>query len=317
MNSLPSLTLRSLGLPLLVLGMSGAGSAADLYWDANGATTTATGGTAVWNTASTWRDSSATGTLQNWADGNAAVFGGTAGTVTLSSSVSVSQLKLTTTSYIVGATTDTTNSISFSGSYSDSVRAIDGNVANATIRAKITGTINGGLVVFNGSNITAPGSAGRLSIENTANDFVGDITVLGGNLSANSAAMGATANKVILRGGALFVSNGAGTNTTTFNRNIAVDASSGIGTTVASSGIQTLELSGVITGSANLTRYASLTGTGAASKVVLSGDMSGYSGIFNNMAGDVVVQTSAASAGKWVLGGPSGSRGGACGSRRQ
>jgi fibronectin-binding autotransporter adhesin len=40
-------------------------SAADYYWDANGATA-GTGGPGTWTTANTWRANSSTGTLGNW-----------------------------------------------------------------------------------------------------------------------------------------------------------------------------------------------------------------------------------------------------------
>ena len=68
--------------------------AADLYWDANGGTT-GTGGNGTWSTANTWRNGSSTGTLQSWVDGNNAILGGTAGTVTISTAVNANQVKAT------------------------------------------------------------------------------------------------------------------------------------------------------------------------------------------------------------------------------
>ena len=62
--------------------------AADLYWDANGATA-GTGGTGSWNTtANLWRNGSETGSLQAWSAGNVAVLGGTAGTLSMGSPTS-------------------------------------------------------------------------------------------------------------------------------------------------------------------------------------------------------------------------------------
>ena len=89
---------------------------------------------------------------------------------------------------------------------------------------------------------------------NAANDFTGDVTMLAGNLSAG-AVLGGPANKLILKGGALFVSGGA-VATTTFGRNIEVSAASGIGTNATVSGVQALQLTGTLSGSGNLTRYA-------------------------------------------------------------
>lgn len=78
-------------------------TAADLYWDADGDTSAATGGTANWSTAGLWRIGTSTGPLQTWADANAAFLGGTAGTITLNTSGSVnispSSLNVTATGY--------------------------------------------------------------------------------------------------------------------------------------------------------------------------------------------------------------------------
>src|SRR5205085_2238849 len=71
---------------------------ASLFWDADGATTTATRGTGTCITASTWRLGSATGTLQNWVDGSDAFLPQTAGTITISSAVSASSLSFSNTS---------------------------------------------------------------------------------------------------------------------------------------------------------------------------------------------------------------------------
>jgi len=81
-----------------------------LYWDANGATA-GTGGTGDWNTTdtTTWRNGSAGGTQQAWVNQNNAVFGGTAGTVTLKENITVGNgsvgdiLKFDTWNYIVNA----------------------------------------------------------------------------------------------------------------------------------------------------------------------------------------------------------------------
>ncbi|MES2593851.1 MAG: autotransporter-associated beta strand repeat-containing protein [Verrucomicrobiota bacterium] len=82
-----SLFLRSWQLVALVwLFAVASGIGQTLYWDQNGATA-GTGGTGNWGTASTWRLSSDTGTLQSWDNGGAAtaVLGGTGGTITVGS----------------------------------------------------------------------------------------------------------------------------------------------------------------------------------------------------------------------------------------
>jgi fibronectin-binding autotransporter adhesin len=66
-----------------------------LYWDANGATA-GTGGTGNWLaggvTPNVWRNGSSTGTLQTWAASSRPVFGGTAGTVTISGTGGVGRI---------------------------------------------------------------------------------------------------------------------------------------------------------------------------------------------------------------------------------
>ena len=80
-------------LTSLILLCGAQAQAIDFYWDANGATTAATGGTGNWNTtANLWRSGSDTGTLGPWANGNSAILGGTAGTLTTNSAVQVNQI---------------------------------------------------------------------------------------------------------------------------------------------------------------------------------------------------------------------------------
>lgn len=50
--------------------------ASDLHWDVDGDTTAATGGSGAWNLSDNfWRDSSTTGTLAPWTNGNVARLG--------------------------------------------------------------------------------------------------------------------------------------------------------------------------------------------------------------------------------------------------
>lgn len=81
--------------PLIIWsGLATSASATDLFWDADGASSAATGGTGTWDTTSSlWRATTNTGTLQAYTNTNpspvVAQFGGTAGTVTLSGTVNV------------------------------------------------------------------------------------------------------------------------------------------------------------------------------------------------------------------------------------
>ncbi len=57
-------------------------TAQDLFWDANG-TDPGTGGSGTWTDSNTWRSGADDGPLGDWVDGRNAVFGGTAGSVSI------------------------------------------------------------------------------------------------------------------------------------------------------------------------------------------------------------------------------------------
>lgn len=306
--------------------------ATDLYWDADGDTTAATGGPGTWQTSNTWRSGSDVGSLGNWVDGtspfNTAVFGGAisnsppAYTVTLANSVNVNlnQLKIIAsgtngTFTLVGPTTaPNTSTIAFGGSYSSATPTIDASTLNSavsvTINAKMTGTIaSGGLYIkannplFDGYN-TNSGLASRIYLTaSTANDFTGDITIDGGSLLSLSN-MGNAANKITLtNGGGLFGNSG-----TTVNyeiaRDIIVSASGGaIGSnSSAALAVVTTKLARnkSISGSGNLSRYQSTANVGTE-EVWLFGDMSGYTGTFENFRGITQLRTTSPSGGVWKL----------------
>lgn len=336
-------TLAGLALPVIFLNLAGHATAAELYWDGTAANIATDGDGIATFVAGTWSTS-----VANWDQGPALahvawnnanpdspVFSGpgapgagtgntgTARVVTLGSTMSVNQFKILyhgaglNDTYSIGVTpVSNLYTISFGGTYSDTHPAIDASGGkNNTWYAKTTGTINGGLVIAHGSNITTPGASGRLYIANPANDFTGDITVLSGNLhvqsDGNSTAtptalatnLGNAANKVILKGGALFASNGAAI-TQTFNRTLEVAAASGIANNAATAGLQVMQFKGPISGPGNLTRYASITGS-ASSEVRLQSDLSGYTGLFENTGGILTVQATATSGGSWKISGGS------------
>jgi autotransporter-associated beta strand protein len=295
-------------------------SAADLFWD-GGTTNIATDGdgapsflAGTWSTAIANWDQGAGLAHVPWNNGDTAVFGGTpVNTIrvtTLASSVDVAQIKIVTGGtgnfrHDIGVAADSTNAITFSGTYNDSNPAIDASGAlNNNFPAKVTGTPSGGMVIKHGSNITTPGSTGRFALTNPACDFVGDVIVTGGNLSTGSQ-FGNAANKLVLKGGALFVSNG-GAVSLTFARNIEVATASGLACNAASSGLQVLDLTGTITGSAPFTRYSSVAGS-AISEVRFSGNMAGFTGTFENSGpaatSIATVQTTVPSGGAWKLSG--------------
>lgn len=300
-------------------------AAADLMWD-GGTANIATNGDALstytsgtWNAALTNWDAGSGVAHAAWTNGNSAVFAGIFGsgtkTVTVGANVTVNQIKVNTGStganrYDIGASaTQNDFAISFGGTYDDANPAITGTATgflNTNFNAKVTGNLSasGGLVVKHGSNITTPGTSGRFNFTNTNNDFIGDVVVAGGNYAANSATLGNAANKIVLRGGALFISGG-GAVTSTLTRNVDVAAASGLATNAATAGLQTMELSGAITGAGTLTRYAATSGS-ATSEVRFSGDMSGFTGTYESAGSAATlttIQTTATSGGIWKLSG--------------
>jgi autotransporter-associated beta strand protein len=327
-NRFISLPIATLATGLLLACAASTISAADRWWDTgtvdiatngDGASGNASGAAALgtWNT-----------TIKNWDQGaglahlawdngaiDTAIFGGTQANtirvITLGSSMTVKQIRIITGStgnfrYDIGVAADTTNAITFGGPpYSDALPQIDASGAgNNNFPAKVTGdyTASGGLFITHGSNITTPGSSGRFALTNTGCDFVGDMVMLSGNLSIGTQ-LGNAANKLVLKGGALFISGGSAV-TSVFARAIHVASNSGLATNAATAGLQVMDLTGAITGSAELTRYVAVAGS-ASSEVRFSGDMSGYSGTFvqngPSATSIATIQTTVQSSGAWKV----------------
>jgi autotransporter-associated beta strand protein len=101
-------------LPAICLTIAPA-LAGDLYWDANGSAD-GTGGTGDWNKIdSFWRADTDTGTLRTWTDGNAAILGGTSGTINLNSgNVSPTSLQVDTSGFKI-TTSANSRSLEVSG----------------------------------------------------------------------------------------------------------------------------------------------------------------------------------------------------------
>ncbi len=142
-------------------------AAPQLYWDPTATNTSAGGGTGTWNTASWWN----TTTDVAWSNGSDANFGGVAGTVTLSASLSAADLNFTTAGYTVTGT-----SLALTGG------TVTMGVTSGTIASVIMGTA--GLRVNGGGNLWTSGS-------NTVSGGVfvnsGSLTINGGGNSSAGA----------------------------------------------------------------------------------------------------------------------------------
>ena len=172
--------------------------AATFYWDdtigtLNGASD---GGTGAWTVgASGWESGLA---AVNWADGNDAVFGGTAGTVTLGGTISALSATFDIANYIldVGANTLTlSNGTSGTQAGSSTIKLNGGKLitnAGSTVASIINLGSSGGILAGGAGNygtfsgkITG-GTAGTSSLtisgghtilDSTANDFLGNIEI--------------------------------------------------------------------------------------------------------------------------------------------
>jgi fibronectin-binding autotransporter adhesin len=143
-----------------LLAFSSASYAQTLYWDANGEDS-GTGGTGNWSDPGTWRSGSAEGTPGDWTDNSPAVFGGTGGTVTLTTGVTVNGMDFTAGGYTL---TGNTLTLATSGIFA--------NTGTTTISSLIAGSA--------GLNKTG---AGTLTINGSnANTFTGGLAFRGGLL---------------------------------------------------------------------------------------------------------------------------------------
>ena len=311
----------------LLLSATIAASAADLYWDADGDTTAATGGPGIWHTTNTWRDGSDIGTLGDWADGtspyqhrslrrNATAAGNMALKATSPSTKSNSSSAPT----VARRTTTRLNrlgfrgTITFGGTYDSTTPAIDASgLANvtggATVTAKITGTIIGGLYIKANNNMFAGYTTGTLRPDlsrerpSTISSATSPSTAA---VSCTWSSLGDPANKIILsrrwplrqcqhrRG----PTTSPATSKSPRRRDWEV-----LPEEPTMAVIMKLAAGKTISGSGNLTRYrsASALGSGCKEEVWLLGDMSGYTGTFENNKGDTLIQTAATSAGAWKL----------------
>ncbi len=175
-----------LGTTAIVLVVAGSPEAhgAALQWDANGATA-GSGGTGTWNTSSAlWFNGS---TYQAWSNaaGNDAVFGGTAGTVTLSTGITVHNFQFDTTGYTV-----TGNTLTLTG-------------ATPTVSVVSGGTATIGSVLAGANSLTQAGP-GTLVLTGT-NTYSGGTTISGGTLPiGNGGTGGSVAGNIVDNGALIF-----------------------------------------------------------------------------------------------------------------
>jgi autotransporter-associated beta strand protein len=186
--------------------------ALDYYWDANGAAAN-TGGTGTWATANTWRDSTDTGALGNWVDGNTAIFGGTAGTTTVGANVAVKGMTFNVANHVVGGTAKvnfgTGGNINF-GTTTNGIKLAAPLAGTVTI-ALVAGNLTGATTAFIKANspdllsVTLSGNDPNAN-RNVILDHVGAFGPDGASVTISNALLGLGA----LTGDVIGSTNGSG-----------------------------------------------------------------------------------------------------------
>ncbi len=136
----------------------------NLYWTSNGTTL---GGIAAWDSSGlNWSSSNTSVAGAAWTAGKTAIFGGTAGTVTIGSAITAGGLTFSTTDYALASGPG--------GSLATASISVDSGLS-ATVSATLTGTAGLG-----------KGGAGTLILSGTANDYSGSTSVAEGTLQAGA-----------------------------------------------------------------------------------------------------------------------------------
>jgi len=184
-------------LSALLVVSAGTAQAVSLTWDADG-TLPVDGGTGTWDTStSLWYNGSAYVAWVN-VNNDTAVFGGTAGTVTLGAPITVGGLQFNTTAYALDASS---NALTF-GATNNSI--VLNNIAAATITGAVGGSGNVALTAAN------PTTAGTLTLNGTSTGgWSGTTTINAGATMALAASNQALLNTtgITLNGGGLTLTN--------------------------------------------------------------------------------------------------------------
>src|ERR1051326_1249006 len=249
-TSMPRSTVRC-GMRLAVIALAAllvlphaALAQTNLTWDANGAAA-GTGGTGTWDTATAlWFNGTAFVPWTNVAFDNA-IFGGTAGTVTVTGTLTIHNITFNTAGYTLSAGTLT----------------LGGTLP--TIDMTVTATINSSITGTSGLSKTGTGTL----VLGGANTYSGTTTIGGGTLQiGNGGTTGTLGTGAVVNNGALVV-----------NRSNAITVSNAISSTgsVLLTGGGTLTLSGSNTYSGSTTVSSGILQTvnnGAGTGTVTLGD---------------------------------------------
>ncbi|HYD85192.1 MAG TPA: autotransporter-associated beta strand repeat-containing protein, partial [Opitutus sp.] len=229
-----------------------------LYWDGNG-TTGGTGGTNTWTTSTStanrrWRADSATGTLGSWSNSSPtdyAVFGGTAGTVSWASNISVRRITFTVSGYTLARTSNTLTLVTDG--------FIDTGSFNATISGPMAGTV--GMTKLGSGTLTLSGASTYTGVTSINAGVLAVSSLANGGNNSNIGKSTSDAANLVLNGGTLRYTNTNAASTT--NRLFTLGA--GGGTLDASAtGALTFSNTGAIAYTGTGNRTLTLTGSSTA-----------------------------------------------------
>ncbi|CAM2949203.1 autotransporter-associated beta strand repeat-containing protein [Rariglobus hedericola] len=189
-------SLHPLSLVLLSAITALSAHAANLAWSPSGtfggtvSAPTGSGGAGTWDTTSAFWSNSSGVVAWNNANGDTAIFGGTAATVTLGSDITVNDITITPASYVIARDTGNAFSLNVTGTIT--------NANAATITAKLSGS----------SGLTKSG-IGTLGLFGTvANTYTGNTVINAGTLQPRANGALPTGTTVII---------GTGTNVATLD----------------------------------------------------------------------------------------------------
>ncbi len=273
--------LRTTALPLVVLSgisvsipLASEALAADAYWDTVPNNAAIDGGTGAWNT-SNWTDAADSGPGVTWVAGDTAIFGGTAGTVTVSGTEQIAGLTFNTDGYVISGGTLDINGAS----------AILSATGTATISSAIQDTggspgtvqISNGTIVFSGTNtytgLTTVSSGAAVNVTGTS---TGSITVSSGGALNHDG----TINSSVFNSGTTTLAGNVGGTVTQANGSTTVDGDPTVtGAVLVSGGTFTVNAIQNLTASTSFTTSGGTTGNNGTitGNVIINGG-----GVTNN-----------------------------------
>jgi len=274
--------------------------AANLTWDADGTSGGPTGGVGTWDTATLIWDNAGTMTAWNNAGGHVAIFGGTAGTVTLGENITAAGLTFNSSGYLLDGNGKT---LTFGGAITVTnaghSAAID---AAITLSSSVSFGGTGDLTLAAGSSILGNGGTGQTlsksglgttvlggTITETGNlNVSGGVLTLSGSMTRSTYSSGAGFN---VTGGTLNITGMLGTSAANptgqsgFSGNSVTNFS---GTGFFSGAGSTFRIGEGSDATFNVTGGTMTLGTSSAS-LILGRSSAGANGFMNISGGQVIV----------------------------